>query len=68
MEIGTITEIINSSSALSDALTNFVPKAIGTASIIAAMLPPPESGGFLGKVHKLINTIACNFHHAENKS
>ena len=68
MNIETITEILNSTSALSDALTNFVPKAIGTASIIAAMLPPPESGGFLGKVHKLVNKIAFNFHHAENKS
>jgi hypothetical protein len=59
--------LIQSSSDVVDALTNFVPKVVMLASVLAALLPPPEQSGFLSKVHGWINTIAFNVKHAKNK-
>ncbi len=41
---------------------------IGSASIIAKFMPPPEGTSFLSKVHKWINTAACNSGYAKNES
>jgi hypothetical protein len=59
--------LIQSSSEVVDALTDFVPKLVMLASVLAALLPPPEEQGFLSKVHDFINKIALNVKHAKNK-
>lgn len=68
MDINTITETLNHISALSDAISAFIPKAIATASVLSAFLPKPDGDGFLSKLHKWINMAGCNFNQAKNST
>jgi hypothetical protein len=63
----TVSGVINSLSTLFTALSEFIPTAIGCASILAAIFPKPEGDGKLAKIHKFINTLAFNFKNAANK-
>lgn len=63
----TLIVIFVKTKALAEAIAAAVPAIVGTFSILAALLPPPDDrGGFLGKVHGFINKVAFNFNHAKN--
>ena len=62
-----VADYITQASSIFDALSDFIPKAIGFASVAAALLPKPDGDGILSKVHKFINAVAFNFMNATNK-
>lgn len=65
--IQTAADTLSASTSLLSSLATFIPTAIGVSSVLAAFLPPPESPGLWGHVHKAINMLAFNFNHAKNK-
>lgn len=62
-----LVESINNAATIATAVVAAAPSIVGCASVLAALLPPPESNGFLGKVHEFINVLAFNVRHAANK-
>jgi hypothetical protein len=54
--------LINSIGAIFISLAS----AIGSASIVAAFLPPPNQPGIFAKIHKCINTLALNKYYAKD--
>ena len=59
--------MIQYTSDLLDALSNFIPKLIAFASISAAFFPPVAGHTWLSKIHTFINMAAFNFKEAKNK-
>jgi hypothetical protein len=65
-QLVTATAIVNSTGDLLDSLVNFVPKIIAACSVIAALIPAPESEGTAKKIYCWINRLAVNVKHAKN--
>lgn len=57
-------ETISALSALIDVLTDFVPKAVMSASVVAAITPPPDPDSkfypVLSVLDRILNCIAFN--------
>lgn len=62
-----IIDILNNLSSLLTIATDLLPKIVAFASVLAAFLPPAGDGSAFAKVHGVINLLAFNFKHAENK-
>jgi hypothetical protein len=62
--IQTTSETLSALSELIDVISNFVPKAVMFASIVAAITPPPDPASrfypVLSALDKIINHIAFN--------
>ena len=43
-------------------------QVIAISAPLAAILPPPSNGGFLGRLHTGINLLAFNIHQAANSA
>lgn len=64
-------DTVNILSVFIDAVTNFFPKLIAFASILAAVTPPPDPASkwysLLKPIDAIINHIAFNVRHAKNR-
>lgn len=74
MDVLAVTLTLQNLTALVTAVQGFVVQiatsaaaVMGACAVIAKYLPPPEQPGLMAKVHKVINTAACNSGYAENK-
>jgi len=71
MSIEAATHTVNNFSAFLGAIQNFIPKLVMVCGLITAMCPPPDPASrfypFLRQVNRIMNYVALNFGHAQNK-
>lgn len=67
IDLNTVSDVVNSTGSLLDAVTNFLPKVVALSAVISAVAPKPQQPGLLSSIHGLINIFGLNVGQAKNK-